>query len=496
MFILFNAINSIAQNVGINDDNSAPDQSAMLDIKSSDKGLLIPRVQLDDMNTTDPVTNPANGLLIYANSTSSEDEGFYYWNGSKWVKLITTTGTGDIPNLQDVLNEGNSANSMRITDLSEPMNLQDAATKYYVDNNDDVNDTDYDSTNETIQTFSFDTTSNIITVNDGSGDKTVDLSILDDDTDADSDPANEIQTISKVGSTVTLSNSGGSFTDEVNDADADNTNEIQVLSISNDTLYLENGGYAKLPGLVLPYSNTLNTSDINFNIRNDGSGDVMHLYSEYGSVIKADNYGGNDVLIINANGAGRGMTIDTETGGGLDIDVHGGTSEALNVSHYGTGFAAWFNGDVRIQGNLEKTSGSFVIDHPLDPENKILAHSFVESPEMLNIYKGRSHLVNGEIIIKLPDYYDALNHPSNREINLTPINGWSPLYMKGKIENNQFTVKTTPEGNPDQEFSWIVYAVRNDAYAKDHPIVVEEEKGVNNNFEKGKLLYGGTDKSD
>jgi len=46
------------------------------------------------------------------------------------------------------------------------------------------------------------------------------------------------------------------------------------------------------------------------------------------------------------------------------------------------GFAGRFVGDVEVTGSLSKGGGSFKIDHPLDPENKYLYHSFVESPDM------------------------------------------------------------------------------------------------------------------
>jgi len=49
-----------------------------------------------------------------------------------------------------------------------------------------------------------------------------------------------------------------------------------------------------------------------------------------------------------------------------------------------------------VIGNLRKTSGNFEIDHPLDPKNKILRHSFVESPEMILIYKGKTKLAKGK----------------------------------------------------------------------------------------------------
>src|SRR5205085_2241209 len=54
----------------------------------------------------------------------------------------------------------------------------------------------------------------------------------------------------------------------------------------------------------------------------------------------------------------------------------------------GNTIAGLFGGNVQINGNLTKSSGSFKIDHPLNPANKYLYHSFVESPDMKNIYDG------------------------------------------------------------------------------------------------------------
>jgi trimeric autotransporter adhesin len=82
-----------AQRVGINGDGSTPDTSAMLDVKSTTKGLLIPRVALSATNSASPVTLPATGLLVYNNVATKGDypvtPGFYYWNGSSWEKLST-----------------------------------------------------------------------------------------------------------------------------------------------------------------------------------------------------------------------------------------------------------------------------------------------------------------------------------------------------------------------------------------------------------------------
>jgi hypothetical protein len=81
------------QNIGINDDGSNPDPSAALDIKSTDRGLLIPRVAINDVNNASPVTAPVEGLLVY-NETGTEPVGFYYWDSTKWVKLNTGASSG------------------------------------------------------------------------------------------------------------------------------------------------------------------------------------------------------------------------------------------------------------------------------------------------------------------------------------------------------------------------------------------------------------------
>ena len=70
-----------AQNVGINDDGSQPQNSAMLDVKSSNKGLLIPRMTQTARNQ---IVGPANGLLIFQ---TDNIPGFYYYNGSAWTHI-------------------------------------------------------------------------------------------------------------------------------------------------------------------------------------------------------------------------------------------------------------------------------------------------------------------------------------------------------------------------------------------------------------------------
>jgi hypothetical protein len=89
----------ISQNIGINSTGATPAASAMLDIVSTNKGLLIPRVALTATNVASPVTSPVASLLVYNTATAgtSPDNvipGYYYWNGSAWTPFLTATTTG------------------------------------------------------------------------------------------------------------------------------------------------------------------------------------------------------------------------------------------------------------------------------------------------------------------------------------------------------------------------------------------------------------------
>lgn len=85
---------SFAQNVGINSTGTAPDNSAMLDVVSTDKGMLVPRVNIIDLNTAAPVTAPATSLLVYNTNTTS-GVGYYFWDGTKWINLKDANSNAD-----------------------------------------------------------------------------------------------------------------------------------------------------------------------------------------------------------------------------------------------------------------------------------------------------------------------------------------------------------------------------------------------------------------
>lgn len=143
---------------------------------------------------------------------------------------------------------------------------------------------------------------------------------------------------------------------------------------------------------------------------------------------------------------------------------------------------AFFDEGVNIQGNLTKGAGSFKIDHPIDPENKYLSHSFVESPDMMNIYNGNIVTdYNGYVSIELPEWFDALN--KDFRYQLTVIGDFAQAIVSEEISNNHFSIKTD---KPNVKVSWQVTGIRQDAYANANRILVEEMKG---DKDRGKYLH-------
>jgi hypothetical protein len=145
----------------------------------------------------------------------------------------------------------------------------------------------------------------------------------------------------------------------------------------------------------------------------------------------------------------------------------------LGYSTGGTNYGIYSEGHAHVAGTLSKSGGSFKIDHPVDPENRTLSHSFVESPDMMNIYNGNVILDRaGRAVVQLPEYFQALNREFRYQ--LTPIGAPGPnLYIEQKISGNQFIIAG---GRPAMEVSWQVTGVRKDAWAEKFRIPVEELK--------------------
>lgn len=191
----------------------------------------------------------------------------------------------------------------------------------------------------------------------------------------------------------------------------------------------------------------------------NSAGLIGQSYSDYG------------VVGLSTNGIGVSGTSSNHPG----VVAGSGNGPGI-VGLSGHSDAAQFYGSVYVAGLLTKAGGGFKIDHPLEPANKYLSHSFVESPEMKNVYDGVVLLdANGEAIIELPTWFEALNHDFRYQ--LTPIGAPAPnLHIAQKISNNRFKIAG---GELDLEVSWQVIGIRKDPWAEANRLLVEEEKPAN-----------------
>jgi hypothetical protein len=169
-------------------------------------------------------------------------------------------------------------------------------------------------------------------------------------------------------------------------------------------------------------------------------------------------------------------------GSGLILQGLSGSNKAevLTVDANGNAFLA---GNLAVTGTLSKGGGSFKIDHPLDPANKTLSHSFVESPDMMSIYNGVTQLdAKGRAWVTLPGWFESLN--GDFRYLLTAIGAPQPrLYVAEEVRGNRFEIAG---GKPGGKVSWQMTGIRHDAYANAHRIAVEEDKPA---AERGYYLH-------
>ncbi len=201
------------------------------------------------------------------------------------------------------------------------------------------------------------------------------------------------------------------------------------------------------------------------------SGDVGYEFFIVGqnppAVVEINNTavsGGTFPLLFHA---GPALSVQGETA--VAAYSHAGYDAYLADSSY----AAEFYGNVNVSGTLTKSGGSFKIDDPLDPANKYLSHSFVESPDMKNIYDGVVTLdANGQAAVALPAWFGAVNRDFRYQ--LTSIGAPGPnLYIASEVSSNVFKIAG---GAPGGKVSWQVTGIRQDPWANAHRIPVEELK--------------------
>jgi len=251
----------------------------------------------------------------------------------------------------------------------------------------------------------------------------------------------------------------------------------------------------------------LSSSDVNFQaaILAQETGRTKETFGVLGSTASPIGAGVNGVLVF-PSGTGStfkptaGVWGDTGEFGSVGVLGTADDANALSGTNKSSTFTTLFldnttsgpsglvlfatsqtvggNCNIDVGGNLACTGAisgaakNFKIDHPLDPDNKYLVHASVESSEMMNIYAGNIVTdARGEAMVSLPEWFEALN--TDFRYQLTVVGQFAQAIVAREIENHQFQIKTSV---PNVKVSWQVTGVRQDAYSKAHPLVVEQEK--------------------
>lgn len=491
LFVIFISSKFYAQNnMGIG--TTTPNASSILELSSTDKGLLIPRVTLDNAATAAPVTSPAEGLLIY-NATGTEAHGFWYWDGTQWLQVGSGGATGGT--LDDAYNSGGNGAGRFISANYGAVDILQTSSA--------VDVIAFKSVTSAGTSGSPTTAITATNSSYGSG-------IYSENT-ASANPYNSIE-----GSTVSTNpytSALAGYYDGTGQGvgvygsiyNTGSTGVAGVMGVNSRTtggygIYGQgfNGGVGETnnaggAGLWGQNNDGVGTGNA-CGVIGDGSYGVwgqttygqvgtfgMNARTDGGSGLEGQGFNGTIGLTVQGEGYGvygenssTGVTYNNIGVAGLGwVGVWGETND------FSTGYGVYSNGNFAATGTK-----SFIIDHPLDPENKFLKHFSVESPEVLNLYRGVNTLdANGNATIEMPDYFESIN--TNYSYNLTAIGSSAPgLYVKEEISNGKFVISG---GNPNMKVSWTVYAQRNDEYIKKYPgasqVEVEKRDGS-----KGKYL--------
>ncbi len=222
-------------------------------------------------------------------------------------------------------------------------------------------------------------------------------------------------------------------------------------------LNLTNSLGGSMYGVLAELSRPVGVAGNSYALRGEAIGDGNGRYGVYGYAATADA-----ALATGTSVAVYGQATDGATAYG----VYGNAVSAT------TNWAGYFAGNANVTGTLSKGGGAFRIDHPLDPENKYLQHSFVESPDMMNIYNGNIMTDDqGYATVEMPSYFDVLNR--DYRYQLTVMGQFAQAIVAQKLVDRRFVIQTD---KPNVEVSWQVTGIRQDKWAEANRIQVEVDK--------------------
>jgi hypothetical protein len=218
------------------------------------------------------------------------------------------------------------------------------------------------------------------------------------------------------------------------------------------------------------------------NLNAKGNGNFLGIGSFVDGLQVLNSQGGNNLFQVDNHGnigAAGGLTTSGSSTINGNLEVVGSLSAVGIYSSQNS----TINGNLEVTGSLSVGGNkNFKIDDPLDPANKYMYHASVESSEVMNIYTGNATTdTAGNAVVQLPAWFEVLN--GDFRYQLTVIGQFAQAIVASKVANHNFGIKTD---KPNVEVSWQVTGLRQDAYTKAHPLVVEEEKPA---AERGHYLH-------
>lgn len=431
--------------------SSIPNSNAVLELESTQRGLLLPRLPLQATNTAAPLSAHTAGMTVYNTATAGTapfnvSPGWYYNDGAGWVRLATT-------NNGQTLTYGNGAPTGSCTGAG--LYTDTAASSLTLGQQWTCSGGSW-----VVYTAPSATAWKLVgTDNDAGSDKTVPIwrngwVMLPYTSGNWSNIFGFGKNVNTPGYSI-----GGylQMTPQEDFYMANQASGVRQLMIANMSL-----------GLI----DTSNSSGYLY---------AKSLYANGGNMLSKRGALGQYSNVIGFADLTLGSFSDHTPTTSMVAYMQMNPSNALYFGNAtGNGFV--FAGNVAVNGTLSKSAGTFKIDHPQDPANKYLIHSFVESPDMMNVYNGNVVTdASGMATVKLPGYFEAEN--KDFRYQLTTVGGFALTTVYKEISNNEFVIQTD---KPNTKVSWQVTGIRNDEYAKANRIVDEVEK---TGTERGKYLH-------
>ena len=350
ILLVLGASQIFGQAVSINTDGALPNASSILDVKSTTKGVLVPRMTSAERNA---IAAPATGLLVYDLTTQS----YFYFNGTTWFNFQGFTGAGTTDFIPKWTPNGNTLGNSLLFDDGFSVGLGTNTPGYKFDV---LHGGATGIRSQSSSSFS------VVDIDGASGDAALRFA------------------------------KAGVNQWNIRNRPADDYLEIFELGGGGSRFVIQDGtGNVGIGETTSP--------SYKLDVLHGGSTGIRSRSDNSFSVIDIDGQNGDAALRFQKAGVNQWNTRNNPGTDDYQIFELGGGGERLRIENT--------TGKVVVSGDFTAVGVKlFTMDHPLDPANKILMHAAAESNEVINFYSGNITTdANGKATVQLPDYFEAIN---------------------------------------------------------------------------------------